>query len=262
MRGTNEQSTKFGPSNVWCTAGPYAELVGRFLCPVSRVGDLRASLDGRVEGELVVGLVCDTGVEALPEAVAAVEADARLVLGAVEARLPADATDLAAATEDLIEWLPGTEAYVELPGSPGWPAALAVLADSPYGAKLRTGGAEAAAFPTDAEVARFVEACVVDEVPFKCTAGLHHAVRHTDPATGFEHHGFLNLLLATEAAAHGTPLDQVEHVVAERDPARLLRHLEQLDDTDAAVTRSFFVAFGSCSVDEPVADLRAWGLLQ
>ena len=37
-------------------------------------------------------------------------------------------------------------------------------------------------------------------VPFKCTAGLHHAVRYTDPTTGFRHHGVLNILVATARA--------------------------------------------------------------
>ena len=41
------------------------------------------------------------------------------------------------------------------------------------------------------------------ETPFKCTAGLHNAVRHRAADTGFEHHGFLNVLLATRQAFDG-----------------------------------------------------------
>ena len=46
---------------------------------------------------------------------------------------------------------------------------------------------------------RWIDAALDRETPFKCTAGLHHAVRHTGD-DGFEHHGFLNVLLATRRA--------------------------------------------------------------
>ena len=69
--------------------------------------------------------------------------------------------------------------------------------------KFRTGGLTADAFPSAAELAACIDAALDRETPFKCTAGLHHAVRHTDPETGFEHHGFLNVLLATRVALDG-----------------------------------------------------------
>jgi len=52
-------------------------------------------------------------------------------------------------------------------------------------------------------------------VPFKCTAGLHHAVHHTDPATGFVHHGFLNIVAATARAIVG---GDVEGALTEERP--------------------------------------------
>ena len=136
-----------------------------------------------------------------------------------------------------------------------------MLADSAYGAKLRTGGLTAELFPTEAEVAAFVRACVGAETPFKCTAGLHHAVRHTDAVTGLDHHGFLNLLLATHAATQGDDEAAVTRLLAQRDGAALARAAAALDPTEALVARSFFVAFGSCSIAEPVDDLLALGLL-
>ena len=68
------------------------------------------------------------------------------------------------------------KAHVELPRSPGWPQALDVLAAAGQGAKLRTGGLRAELFPTGAELGAFISACAERAVPFKCTAGLHHAV--------------------------------------------------------------------------------------
>lgn len=237
-------------------------LLGRFLCPASRLDELCATLDGRVgaEDDLLLGLVLDSGIGGLPEAMARLATEPRLVLGAVEVPLPGSPR-LAAAARDVAAALPDIETYVELPRDGDWPAALAVLADASRGAKLRTGGLSADAFPTVPEVAAFVTACVVDEVPFKLTAGLHHAVRHRDAGTGFEHHGFLNVLLATERATSGGDAEEVERLLGERDGAALVEHLRRLDDAEVAVARSFFTAFGSCSVEDPVDDLVGLGIL-
>ena len=245
--------------------GPYGALLGRFLCPASRLGELEAALDGRVreDDDLLLGVVMDTGAAGVEAAIETVEAEPRLVLAMVELPLPADTDDLLAATKVAVEALPDVEAYVELPRRPGWAEALALVGDSAYGAKLRTGGATAEHFPTEDEVTEFVVRCVADEVPFKCTAGLHDAVRHRDPDTGFEHHGFLNVLVATaEAVRYGATRDDVAHVVAERDPAVLARRFRGLDLAEAVVARSFFVAYGSCSFDEPVDALVELGLLE
>jgi hypothetical protein len=138
-------------------------------------------------------------------------------------------------------------AFVELPRMYGWRDALSLVAARGYGAKLRTGGLFADAFPTEIEVAEFVRACVAEGAPFKCTAGLHRAVRHRDDRTGFEHHGFVNILLATHAAAKGASVDELAEILAAHDPTELVEH---------------FVGFGTCSVDEPIDDLTGLGLIE
>ena len=75
----------------------------------------------------------------------------------------------------------------------------------PIAAKFRTGGLAAELFPTPVELAAVICACRDRELPFKLTAGLHHAMRHTDPETGFTHHGFLNVLAATCAGRPTAP---------------------------------------------------------
>jgi acyl-CoA synthetase (AMP-forming)/AMP-acid ligase II len=50
------------------------------------------------------------------------------------------------------------------------------------------------------------------ETSFKCTAGLHNAVRHTGQ-DGFEHHGFLNVLVATRLLFDGTSVGEVVKAV-------------------------------------------------
>jgi hypothetical protein len=91
-------------------------------------------------------------------------------------------------------------------------------------------------------------------VAVKCTAGLHHAVRHTDPATGFEHHGFLNVLAACAALAAGEAaepwlLADAETLATGWSPDRVAR------------ARAVFTSFGTCSVLEPIDDLVTLGLL-
>jgi hypothetical protein len=157
--------------------------------------------------------------------------------------------------------------FVELPPTAldrgpaaGWLAAadeVAMLAEDGFRLKLRTGGTEADRFPTAATLAAWIDAALDRETPFKCTAGLHHAVRTTDPDTGFEHHGFLNVLLATRAAFDGAATDEVVALLEERDGTVLAG---RRDDLPGA--RRWFTSFGSCSVSEPLDDLTALGLLE
>ena len=136
----------------------------------------------------------------------------------------------------------GVEIYLELVFDEGWrndvPAVIGAIAAVSARVKLRCGGAYT---PSVEQVALVIAACRDAGVPFKCTAGLHHAMRHGDE------HGFLNILAATTA-----PNARLEDVLAEEDVAAL--DLEAPD-------RALFTTFGSCSWREPVDDLEALGLL-
>ena len=145
--------------------------------------------------------------------------------------------------------------HVELPQdepSASWLRAADEVAAAELRLKLRTGGLEARAFPTAPVLAAWVDAALDRETPFTCTAGLHRALRHTGD-DGFEHHGFLNVLAATLAAFDGASREDVVALVDHRHPD--LPPPEEL-----ARARRWFTSFGSCSVDEPLADLRTLGL--
>ncbi len=145
--------------------------------------------------------------------------------------------------------------HVELPATPptpSWLAAADEVAASGLRLKYRTGGLTADAFPAPETLAAWIDAALDRETPFKCTAGLHRAVRHTDD-DGLTHHGFGNVLLATERAFDGASPAEVAATLADTDP--------DLTALDAGRARRWFTSFGSCSIDEPVADLRALGLV-
>jgi hypothetical protein len=128
-------------------------------------------------------------------------------------------------------------------------------------AKFRTGGVTAGAFPSADDLAYCILAAFNAGVPFKLTAGLHRAVRHTATDTGFEHHGFANVLVAVARCLGGAGAGEVVQVLGERDAASLVDELDGLSRDDAIAIRSVFLSFGCCGVDEPIADLRALGLL-
>lgn len=127
--------------------------------------------------------------------------------------------------------------------------------------KFRTGGTAAAAFPDEATVARVLVAGVRAGVAMKFTAGLHHAVRFRDGATGFEHHGFLNLLVAAHLALGGADAPDVAEVLARRDGHPLADEVRVWTAEDVAAVRSTVVSFGCCGVEDPVEDLVELGLL-
>lgn len=185
-----------------------------------------------------------------------------LRLVGVEVPLGATEPDTDVLLGTRLELPPGVPLYVELAGSVDPAQAMHVLAEAGVRAKLRTGGTSAADFPSEGCVARFVHSAVRAGVPFKATAGLHNAVRHRDPETGLEHHGFLNLLAATTAVLlHGASEHEVGTLVAARDAEVLVEHLRDLTPEQAAQVRQSFTGFGTCSTLEPVEDLAGLGLL-
>lgn len=238
----------------------YAPFIGPLLCTDARLADLAQAAQSRPDraGSLPVGVIVTQGPDAIAGAAATLARDPRLHLAQIE--IPADP---AAATGSVQRIAGAVEAagvhglpvYVEVPRGDGVEDVIAAIAAARLRAKLRTGGEQPNAFPDEAEVAAFVVYCLQHGVRFKCTAGLHEAVRHTDPATGFEHHGFLNLVVAVRTALDGGDPAAIAAALAEREEHEVVRRVARLDDVAATAVRGWFTSYGSCSVTEPVAEL-------
>lgn len=233
-------------------------LTGPFVVPAARLDELSAALTpGPPIG---ISLIATAGD--LPAAAARVEASPGLVLAGVEVSVATDAVAAQEALRALDEVVPaGVPSAVELPRTAAQEAVLDVLAGTGYRAKLRTGGLRAELFPSPDELADTLSACVARGIALKCTAGLHHAVRSTDPSTGFLHHGFLNVLLTVSAVLDGAPAAAAAEHLRSTDAAALVAALRSWTPEQIARVRATFTSFGTCSVLEPVDDLIALGLL-
>jgi hypothetical protein len=222
-------------------------MLGRFIVRAAVLGELRAALAGR---HIALSVI------ATPESfdeIVRVRTEGWATVGAIEIPPSIDALDTCAAALERAG-LRGIPAFVEQRPAERRMETLARLG---LGAKLRCGGVEPSAYPSVADVAAFIDDAVSCGVPFKATAGLHHPVRHFNTDAGVTMHGFLNVLVA---ASHAGTVDRrmLEQIVAEEQPAAL-----RLDDEPALARarRERFISYGSCSFDEPVADLRTLGLL-
>ena len=122
-------------------------------------------------------------------------------------------------------------------------------------AKFRTGGTTPEAFPTDAEFAVGIVGAAGRGLPFKLTAGLHDPARHRDPATGFEHQGLLNVLLAADAALLGADVEEVAGILGDRDESGLARAVRDLAPERVRAVRGLVLSVGTCSIDECVEGL-------
>ena len=140
------------------------------------------------------------------------------------------------------------EAYVELPLGDGLEDRVAALAERRLRAKVRCGGAEV---PGADALGRFLTACRAAGVPFKATAGLHH------PLAAAGHHGFLNVIAAC-AFDDGAALSEAVELGA--DGLRWRDRFAAADELER-VRRAQLVAVGSCTVFEPVDELRRHGVL-
>jgi hypothetical protein len=264
-------------------AGPCAWALGRFIVPAARLGEFAAV----ARAQLAAPHTESWRLAALvgPE----VGADIDLITdfnrrygseSGFPPRVLIDTVELKVASRSAIQSTmaqvpPNLQAYLEIPIEED-PAEL-ILAIREFGAraKVRTGGTTLEAFPAEEHLGRFIQRCIAARVPFKATAGLHHAVRAEyrltyapDSNTGTMF-GFLNLLLATGFIRGGLRPAQAEQVLNETS----LRGFDFRDDQivwnghslgldDLAETRSVMISFGSCSFTEPLEDLVALQLLE
>jgi hypothetical protein len=262
---------------------PYASFVGPFVVSDTRLPELlEISTSSTTEADtaepLAVSVVVSGGAGSLEPAVRWASRSGALSLRSLEIVLRDDdtgaivhnarriltAVDQLVSSGELDDEVP---VYVEpprlygAPPTPGWLGALDEIAAMDHRLKFRTGGADADAFPAAHELAASIEAAIDREVAFKCTAGLHNALRHRDDATGFEHHGFLNVLLATRATLDSAGIDEVAALLEEQDAGAMTGRLRETGEPGLESARRWFTSFGSCSVLEPLEDLVDLDLL-
>jgi hypothetical protein len=270
-------------------------MLATFVCPAARLEELAKAAENVVAkrpwalsilatGGDSSGKALKTLIEDLEWVDAFLEREGnRFQAAALELRIPAA---LCADSAGLASFLASVEralavssrgprrAFYEIGFGPHWRTALATLAQGSgemfRGAKIRTGGLEAAAFPSPENVAAFILAARDAGVSFKATAGLHHPVRRFSNEVGAKMHGFLNVFLgAALAYARGLDAATLVRILNEEDPAQFRfgpehivwrEHHVELPALGRA-RREFALSFGSCSYAEPVEDLEALGLL-
>jgi hypothetical protein len=165
--------------------------------------------------------------------------------------------------------------FFEIPLDPDPGPMLQAISRHSASAKMRTGGVTEAAFPTSASIIRFISRSNELGVPFKATAGLHHALRSNYPLTydadsrrGMMF-GYLNLFLAAAFIRRGMSEREAREVLEERSVEAfafsgggVLWRGHELSASDLAATRSrLALSFGSCSFREPVDEARALHLI-
>jgi hypothetical protein len=238
----------------------YASFVGPLLVPASAVDQVAELVEAGEE--LIVGVVADTGIGGLR---AVTRPRDGLRVRHVELAVAKRGEDPQPGLADFLALLgerPGLLGFAEIPLTWGLLSALDTVARAradgvPVAPKFRTGGLAAELFPTPIELAAVLCACRDRSLPFKLTAGLHHAIRYTDPETGFVHHGFLNLLVAAAQAVGDAEVADVAATLAGTDPVPLIEATRRMLDDD----RPLWIGYGSCSVTEPLDDLSRLGLL-
>ena len=259
---------------------PYAELVGAFVISDIRLPELIEVLvdaPGTKPGDpFPVSVVVTGGAGSVEPAVrwanGAPEVDLRCIELALrdESDLAHNARRFIAAVEqvradghfeDDVTVYVETPRLFDAPPTSAWLVALDEIAAMDMRLKFRTGGATADSFPSSGELAACIAAALDRELPFKCTAGLHNALRHRDEESGFEHHGFLNVLLATRASLDGAAPDDVAAILDETAATAITSRLHGTGTDGLTSARRWFTSFGSCSVLEPLQDLVELDLL-
>lgn len=258
-------------------AGADSDLLGRFVVPATRLSELRAAFEKYVTGEgdaagpWRLSVLAGDDVSLTRDLVTALNRDnGQLVCDTVELQGRKD-SDVA---EAVLRFSRDFRLFFEIASDRDPTALLNTLARCSVGAKIRTGGVTESAFPPARQIARFISTCVHLDVPFKATAGLHHAVRSSYPLT-YEPasacgsmFGYLNVFLAAAFIRHGMTESVAVELLQEESSDELTFNDSGVGWRDYSLTadelrasRAFAISFGSCSFTEPVGEARSLGLI-
>ncbi len=216
--------------------GEWSWMLGRFVVRATQVGDLPTKKQGPIT--VVAGSDLASDIERVRA----------LAVESMETKVAS-----VAELERARKLIPASlMTYFEIPVTGDL---LAAVAKAGARAKVRTGGE---AVPAAADLARFIGRCAAAGVPFKATAGLHQPLRT-------EHHGFLNVSLAAAFALNGAKTQTLVELLEERsvpafsfDEDGVTWRGQRLSNAQLRQARQRgFVAFGSCSFEEPIAGLEA-----
>jgi hypothetical protein len=216
----------------------HAWILGRFVVPAAQLGD--------VPIEIPVTVLA--GPDEFPD------------VDVVETK-----ASTAADVEHIARNRGGRTIYVEIADD----SLVDALARHGLRAKVRTGGVTADAFPSVQRLARFIQRCAEARVPFKATAGLHHPLHCVKPLTYESNsptatmHGFLNVFLsaALPQFAEKILFEENPRAFAFDNAGAWWRDRRITVEELTRVRTQVAISFGSCSFEEPVADLKEIGWL-
>lgn len=255
---------------------PDAWMLGRFVVPVSRLQELATSRDpGVAVRRDAWRLAAVGGADPVADASAI-----RAFNLAYAAAFTVDVVEVKTATPESVRdaataFAGVARLYAEVPVAGDPQALVDAVHASGARAKVRTGGVTTDAFPTAAQLARFILRCAERGMAWKATAGLHHPLRcerrltYADDAPQGPMFGFLNVFGAAAFAYAGMMEADLVCLLEERDP-RAFTFLDsalrwrghELSVSQIARTRDTFASsFGSCSFREPVDELHELGFL-
>lgn len=218
--------------------GPFAWALGRFVVQAERLAQVPRTFS--------------VSVLATPENLPAV-----------------DVVEIKAATDEDVQRIAAVRAnrtvYVEVADV----SLLDAIAQHGLRAKIRTGGVTPDAIPAAEKVALFIQGCRDRNLAFKATAGLHHPIRCVRPLT-YESdapvatmHGFLNVFIAAALPRFATQilLEENPRAFAFDDGGLWWHDLRVTSEELVRLREQFAISFGSCSFEEPIADLKESGWL-
>ena len=256
--------------------GEESDLLGRFVLPAARLAEFSAEAEALLQHDGEPWELSATGSGSFSETRTLIEHFNAAHAG----RAVCDTVELAVTSHDDVrraaaEFPEEIAVFLEVPIVADPVYLISEIAETAASAKIRTGGIVETAIPSPGQVLRFISTCVEQGVPFKATAGLHHAIRGMYPLT-YEPDspkalmfGYLNIFFASAFSAAGSSEGAVLGSLEETDAAAF-----KVDETGVwwkdhvvvheqltVVRQAVATSFGSCSFVEPVAEARNLNLI-